>query len=132
MEIYSFRLESFFLRWIISIFNPFSQLVYSKFTIFILILAVIFDLLLKLILTNFFTASGNVNLSPVFTQDMNNLALSESTPLNSIVYTLEGYDPEGGNVTFGVVGSEHFDVNPQSGEVRLIKALDREVSLAKL
>lgn len=58
---------------------------------------------------------------------MNNLALSESTALNSIVYKLEGFDPEGGNVTFGIVGSENFDVNPTSGEVKLIKELDREV-----
>lgn len=58
---------------------------------------------------------------------MNNLALSESTALNSIVYKLEGYDPEGGNITFGIVGSENFDVNPTTGEVKLIKELDREV-----
>jgi hypothetical protein len=81
---------------------------------------------------NFFllysAASGDaVNLPPVFTQDMNNLALSEVTPLNSIVYTLEGFDPEGGNVTFGLIGSDNFEVNPTTGDVKLIKGLDREV-----
>lgn len=64
----------------------------------------------------------------MFTQDMNNLALSETTPLNSIVYTLEGFDPEGANVTFGLIGSDNFEVNPTTGNVKLIKELDREVT----
>ncbi|XP_055623372.1 cadherin-87A [Toxorhynchites rutilus septentrionalis] len=66
------------------------------------------------------------NLPPVFTQDMNNLALSESTPVDSIVYRLEGYDPEGGDVSFGMLGSDNFRVDPISGDVKVIKALDRE------
>lgn len=61
---------------------------------------------------------------------MNNLALSEATPVNHSVYNLEGYDPEGGNVWFGLIGSENFDVNPKTGEVKVIKALDREVCIA--
>lgn len=78
--------------------------------------------------TFFTTASGNVNLPPIFTQDMNNLALPETQALNSIVYRLEGYDPEGGAVTFGLVGTENFEVNPVTGDVKLIKQLDREVN----
>uniref|UniRef100_A0A8D8JF25 Cadherin-87A n=1 Tax=Culex pipiens TaxID=7175 RepID=A0A8D8JF25_CULPI len=66
------------------------------------------------------------NLPPIFTQDMNNLALSESTPVGSVVYRLEGFDPEGGNVSFGLLGSENFLVDPISGDVKVIKALDRE------
>jgi hypothetical protein len=75
----------------------------------------------------FITALGNVNLPPIFTQDMNNLALSETTPLNSIVYRLEGFDPEGGTVNFGLIGSENFEVDSSTGDVKLIKQLDREV-----
>lgn len=56
------------------------------------------------------------------------LALSETTPLNTIVYKLEGYDPEGGDVTFGLIGSENFQVDAISGDVKLVKILDREVS----
>lgn len=83
-----------------------------------------------LFLSLFFTAlGGHVNLPPIFTQDMNNLALSETTPLNTVVYKLEGYDPEGGNVTFGLIGSENFEVDSISGEVTLVKELDREVSV---
>lgn len=59
---------------------------------------------------------------------MNNLALSEATPLGYNVYKLEGYDPEGGEVAFGLIGSEHFTVDPKTGDVKVIKALDREVS----
>lgn len=55
-------------------------------------------------------------------------ALPETTALNTIVYKLEGYDPEGGNVTFGLIGSENFQVDAISGEVKLVKNLDREVS----
>lgn len=75
----------------------------------------------------FITASGNVNLPPIFTQDMNNLALSENTPVGSKVYQLEGYDPEGGSVTFGLIGSQNFEVDAVTGDVKLIKQLDREV-----
>lgn len=67
------------------------------------------------------------NLPPVFTEDMNNLALSEATPVGWIVYKLEGYDPEGGEITFGLVGSDNFMVNPKTGEVKVVKPLDREV-----
>jgi hypothetical protein len=58
---------------------------------------------------------------------MNNMALSETTPVGSIVYRLEGFDPEGGNVTFGLIGSGNFEVNSVTGDVRLTKQLDREV-----
>lgn len=70
---------------------------------------------------------GRCNLPPVFTEDMNNLALSEATPVGWIVYTLEGYDPEGSEVTFGLVGTDHFMVHPTTGKVEVTKALDREV-----
>uniref|UniRef100_A0A182THX5 Cadherin domain-containing protein n=1 Tax=Anopheles melas TaxID=34690 RepID=A0A182THX5_9DIPT len=67
------------------------------------------------------------NLPPVFTQDMNNLALSEQTPVGAVVYKLEGYDPEGGNVSFGLIGSDNFIADPISGDVQVIKELDREL-----
>ena len=73
------------------------------------------------------TSGPRVNLPPIFTQDMNNLALSETTPVNTIVYRLEGYDPEGESVTFGMIGTDFFDVDELSGDVKLVKQLDREV-----
>lgn len=74
-----------------------------------------------------FSILGRCNLPPVFTEDMNNLALSEATPVGWIVYKLEGYDPEDGEVTFGLIGSENFAVDPKTGEVKVIKPLNREV-----
>lgn len=62
---------------------------------------------------------------------MNNLALSEQTPVGSVVYKLEGYDPEGGNVSFGLIGSDNFIVDPVTGDVQVIKELDREVSTVR-
>lgn len=40
--------------------------------------------------------AGSTNKLPVFIQDMDNLALYESTPVGEIIYTLQGQtDPEG-------------------------------------
>ncbi|KAG4077206.1 hypothetical protein HA402_016193 [Bradysia odoriphaga] len=59
--------------------------------------------------------------------DMNNLALSEATPVGSIVYKLEGFDPEGSEVMYGLIGTSNFMVNPKTGDVEVVKALDREL-----
>lgn len=80
---------------------------------------------------SFFSNLVRCNLPPIFTEDMNNLALSEATPVGYNVYKLEGYDPEGSEVTFGLIGSEHFEVDPKTGDVKVIKPLDREVSQTK-
>lgn len=58
---------------------------------------------------------------------MNQLTLLESTPVGSLVYTLKGHDPEGSPVVYGLLGTEHFSVDPESGDVTIIKQLDREV-----
>lgn len=70
--------------------------------------------------------SGETNYPPIFRQVNNNFVLSEYTPVGSVVYQLQGSDPEGSNVTFGSIGSEHFEVDPISGNITLIKPLDRE------
>ncbi|KAL0831734.1 hypothetical protein ABMA28_001276 [Loxostege sticticalis] len=79
---------------------------------------------LALCALHFFTVS--CNKLPVFTQDMNNLALSESTPTGSVVYTLQGMDPEGLPIKYNLVGTDKFTVNPSSGDVTLNRPLDRE------
>uniref|UniRef100_A0A4W4H3F5 Cadherin domain-containing protein n=1 Tax=Electrophorus electricus TaxID=8005 RepID=A0A4W4H3F5_ELEEL len=52
--------------------------------------------------------------------------------LGTEVYTLNGTDPEADSVTYGLTfdqgSKEYFRVNPKSGQVTLIEALDREVS----
>ncbi|KAL0881320.1 hypothetical protein ABMA27_001201 [Loxostege sticticalis] len=79
---------------------------------------------LALCALHFLTVS--CNKLPVFTQDMNNLALSESTPTGSVVYTLQGMDPEGLPIKYNLVGTDKFTVNPSSGDVTLNRPLDRE------
>ena len=43
-----------------------------------------------------------MNLPPFFTADMNQFTLEENTRVGSPVYTLEGEDPEGSPVKFGI------------------------------
>nr|QTE34337.1 cadherin [Galleria mellonella] len=72
-------------------------------------------------------SSGSTNMLPVFIQDMNNLALSESTPVGTVVYTLQGTDPEGFPIKYDLVGTDKFSVNSETGVVTLNRPLDREV-----
>lgn len=82
--------------------------------------------LLLLFLHRPFPARCETNLPPIFTQVMNNLVLPENTEVGSVAYQLEGYDPEGSIVTFGSIGSDHFQVDAATGNVTLVKPLDRE------
>uniref|UniRef100_A0A1I8MKU3 Cadherin domain-containing protein n=1 Tax=Musca domestica TaxID=7370 RepID=A0A1I8MKU3_MUSDO len=81
---------------------------------------------LLLLLANSVLIICETNFPPVFRHVDNNIILSESTPVGTVVYKLEGSDPEGSNITFGSIGSEHFEVDPISGNITLIKPLDRE------
>ncbi|XP_064369841.1 cadherin-related family member 1 isoform X2 [Dromaius novaehollandiae] len=58
------------------------------------------------------------------------LSLSEDTPVGTHVYTLNGTDPEGDPVTYGLTyeaGSRrYFSVDKRFGNVTLIEELDRE------
>uniref|UniRef100_A0A8B9INV6 Cadherin-related family member 1 n=1 Tax=Anser cygnoides TaxID=8845 RepID=A0A8B9INV6_ANSCY len=58
------------------------------------------------------------------------LSLSEDTPVGTYVYTLNGTDPEGDPVTYGLTyeaGSRrYFSVDRNLGNVTLIEELDRE------
>lgn len=56
---------------------------------------------------------------------MARLAVSEGTPPDAPVYTLQGEDPEGSKLHYSISG-EYFTVNRDSGVVVLRKALDRE------
>lgn len=59
---------------------------------------------------------------------MDKLVLSERTPVGEEVFKLEGTDPENSPVHFGLHGTDLFKVNRDSGEVTLVRPLDREVS----
>ncbi|XP_031416921.1 cadherin-related family member 1 isoform X2 [Clupea harengus] len=57
-------------------------------------------------------------------------SLSEDTPVDTQVYVLNGTDPEGDSVRYGVAfekgTKEYFKVDPKSGNMTLISELDRE------
>ncbi|CAG9836975.1 unnamed protein product [Diabrotica balteata] len=58
--------------------------------------------------------------------DMNNLVLSENTPVDSVIYTLQGTDPENSPVHYGISGTDTLNVNSTTGEVTVVKPLDYE------
>ena len=67
-----------------------------------------------------------LNLPPFFTADMNQFTLTENTQVGSAVYTLEGEDPEGSRVRFGIQGTDKFEVDPNTGVVTVALPIDRE------
>jgi hypothetical protein len=86
---------------------------------------------LPVILLSTSCCSG-LNLAPFFTADMNQHTLEENTPVGSVVYRLQGEDPEGSPVTFGIEGSKKLTVNSETGEVTVAEGIDRESSLRDL
>lgn len=61
---------------------------------------------------NIFIFKGvEANLPPVFTKDMNHLALSENTPVGHVVYKIEGHDPEGLPVSLLFIFLEKYVVS---------------------
>ena len=66
------------------------------------------------------------NLAPEFTRDMNQHTVKENTPVGSAVYTLEGTDPEGSEIRFGIEGTEVFRVDSGTGVVTVARPIDRE------
>ena len=57
---------------------------------------------------------------------MLNFEITEDTAVGSVVYTLQGIDPEGANVLYTISG-DHFSVNRNTGVITLRAPLDREV-----
>ncbi|XP_061692278.1 cadherin-related family member 1 isoform X1 [Syngnathoides biaculeatus] len=57
-------------------------------------------------------------------------SLSEDTPVGTQIYCLNGSDPEGQEVSYGVSfdpgSKEYFGVNPKTGNITLVHKLDRE------
>nr|CAD7588331.1 unnamed protein product [Timema genevievae] len=68
------------------------------------------------------------NLPPTFTRDNNNAVLSESAPVGHQVFQLQGSDPEGSPVHYGLFGTDYLRVDRDTGVVTVVKSLDREVT----
>lgn len=66
-----------------------------------------------------------------FSGNMALFTVAEDTSVGTHLYTLNGSDPEGEPVTYGMTFDkgykEYFNVEPKSGHVTLIESLDREV-----
>ena len=59
--------------------------------------------------------------------DMAHFSIPENVDVGSTIYKLRGTDPEGSSVYFSISG-EYFSVNKFSGDVTLIRELDRELN----
>lgn len=68
------------------------------------------------------------NEPPEFSNDLNNLVLSENTTVGSVIGTLKGTDKEGSVLHYGIDGTDLLSVDHDTGVVKLVKPLDREVS----
>ncbi|KAM4600010.1 cadherin-related family member 1a [Fundulus diaphanus] len=85
-----------------------------------------------------FSSSAQADYAPYFYDNgpysnNGNLAmfsLSEDTPVGTQIYRLNGTDPEGQEVRFGLSfdpgSKEYFRVDPKSGNITLVEKLDRE------
>ncbi|CAN0436939.1 unnamed protein product [Lampetra planeri] len=79
-----------------------------------------------------FAPATQANFAPFFHEggNMAFTSLSEDTAVGTQVFTLNGSDPEGARVTYGMEAppgqKEVFAVEPRSGNVTLVAPLDRE------
>uniref|UniRef100_A0A672KWM9 Photoreceptor cadherin n=1 Tax=Sinocyclocheilus grahami TaxID=75366 RepID=A0A672KWM9_SINGR len=88
---------------------------------------------------SFLSFSGQSDFAPYFYDNgagssngnLGLFSISEDTSVGTHVYTLNGSDPEGEPVTYGMTfdkgSKDYFSVEPKSGNVTLIQTLDREV-----
>lgn len=60
---------------------------------------------------------------------MNNLVLSENTPVGTVVDILKASDPENGSIRYDLRGTDVLKVDHKTGEVTVIKSLDYEVRI---
>jgi len=81
-----------------------------------------------LLCVSFLAVGARANQPPVFTDDMDNLILPENTPVGTVVHQLKGSDPEGSPVHYGIVGTDRLQADPNTGQVKLVLPLDREVN----
>jgi hypothetical protein len=68
------------------------------------------------------------NSPPQLLEDINNLPVNEGTPVGNVLFTVNASDPEGSPVHYGIVGTDRLGVDKDTGEVRVMQPLDREVS----
>ena len=72
------------------------------------------------------------NSPPQLLEDINNLAVYEDIPVGNVLFTVNATDPEGSPVHYGILDTDRLGVDQDTGEVRVIQPLDREVSSSNL
>ncbi|XP_032531600.1 cadherin-17 [Chiroxiphia lanceolata] len=79
-------------------------------------------------LTLFKVFLTNVDEPPVFLKPVYKEEVSEDIPVNTLVMTVEAYDPEGDSVRYSLEGDvkKWLRINPTTGQVYTASRLDRE------
>lgn len=72
------------------------------------------------------------NFPPTFNSDINSFLIPEDTPVGKVIGILNGTDPEGSPVHYGVTGTDFVSVDRNTGEVTVVKPFDREVRFFSL
>jgi len=67
------------------------------------------------------------NKPPFFTSDLSNHVITENTPIGTVIYTLKAQDPENSPLKFGLMGTDKLTVDEKTGQVTVVKPIDREV-----
>ncbi|XP_051505646.1 cadherin-related family member 2-like [Myxocyprinus asiaticus] len=83
----------------------------------------------KLLLLLFaFIASSYCQSVPVI--NMSVVEVREDVPVGGFAFQISAYDPDNDPLTYDITGSNsvHFDVNKQTGEVKIKRQLDRETN----
>lgn len=83
----------------------------------------------ELIIPIIFVLGCLANLPPLFILDMNNIVIPENTPVGTMIYTLQGTDPENSPVHYDLQGTDALKVDHATGDVTVVKPLDYEVGI---
>ncbi|GIY08017.1 cadherin-87A [Caerostris extrusa] len=75
-------------------------------------------------------STGHVicNSPPIFLRNIDLAVIKENTPIGSIFFNLLGSDPENSTVTYGLEGTDRFQVNSSTGVITVAAQIDREVN----
>ncbi|GFG39324.1 hypothetical protein Cfor_05829, partial [Coptotermes formosanus] len=60
--------------------------------------------------------SVTANSPPQLLEDINNLPVSEGTPVGKVLFTVNATDPEGSPVHYGILDTDQVGVDKDTGE----------------
>ncbi|KAF8763163.1 Cadherin-87A like protein [Argiope bruennichi] len=68
------------------------------------------------------------NSPPIFLRNIDLAVIKENTPVGTNFFNLLGSDPENSTVTYGLEGTDRFQVNSTTGAITVAAPIDREVN----